>query len=180
MVRQAAEIMRWLNFVVFVIVMLVVQVGAGRVLGLGPGRIMPDLLLMTAVVLAFVGAAEPTPVACWILGFAKDLTSQAPLGSYALAFGLLAVAVLGLRRLLYRENPLTLIVATLLGSVFVEQLVLVICMVKGQISVSQYSGISLAILLGGALTAGLGPYGKWLVLKLRKPLGVGRMGHYGR
>ena len=54
---------------------------------------MPDLFLLLLVVLAYRGNNDQVLLACWILGLAKDLTSSAPLGSYALAFGILALLI---------------------------------------------------------------------------------------
>ncbi|MBN1764768.1 MAG: rod shape-determining protein MreD [Sedimentisphaerales bacterium] len=172
--------MRWFNFVLLLFVTLVLQLGVGRLFGVGPQRVMPDLLLLLAVVLAFRGPADQALIACWILGLVKDLSSQAPLGSYAFAFGLLAWAIVRLREMFYGEHPITLIVLTFLCSFLAEIFVLFICSLKKVMEVESYTSFSLVIMFSAMLTAGLAPYGQWLILKLHRQLGLPRRRIYGR
>ena len=164
--------MRWRNFAVVLFVVMILQVSLGRALGLGPQRIMPDLLLMTAVVLAFRGPAGAGLIACWFLGLAKDLTSEALLGSYALAFGLAALLVLWLRDLLYADNTLGLMLLTFAMVILVEYLALEINILRGQMSPPSGWGVWAEILFSALLTGALVPYGQWVLLKLRHWIGL--------
>ena len=171
--------MRWFSFAILALITLVLQVGATRVFGLGPQSLAPDLLLLVAVVLALRGPADGALIACWILGLAKDLTSAAALGSYALAFGLLALVIVRLRNLLYVPNPLTLIVLTALASLAVEQAVYLMWLLRGGAS-GGFPGLLLQMALSALITAALAPYGQWLILKLHHPLGLPRHRAFGR
>lgn len=172
--------MRWFGFVVLVLLTVVVQLAAGRTLGLGSQRIMPDLFLMWAVVLAFRGPAPDVLVGCWFLGLAKDLTSQSSLGSYALSFGFIGMVIVYLRELFYGDHPMTLILLAFFGSLCVEHLCLLINSFKGDFDWSGYGPAALTILFSGVFTAGLSPYGQWLLLKLHRQIGLPRRRSYSR
>jgi len=171
---------RWFNFGILVLVALVLQGGFCRLFGLGPQRIAPDILLMLAVVIAFRGPIEQGPIACWILGLAKDASSEAVLGSYALAFGLTGVLVLWLRELLYGDHFLGLMGMTLLSSFLAEHFVFAISLVRGDLRGDNYGALAAAMLFSALLTAALAPYGQWLVLKLHRQLGLPGRRVYGR
>ncbi len=172
--------MRWFNFGILLFVTLVLQMGVARLFGLGEQRVMPDLLLLVAVVLAFRGEQNSAMIACFFLGLAKDLTGQAVLGSYAIGFGLLGWIIVRARDLFYGEHPITLIMITLAAGFFVEQLVLAICLMKKVFSWDNYGVLTLSILFSAVLTAGLSPYGQWLLLKFHRWLGLPRRRSYGR
>lgn len=149
-----------------------VQVAVCRPLGLGPQRVTPDLLLLLAVVIAFRGPGAQAMLACWMLGLAKDLSSEAALGSYAFCFGLLGMIVVWLRELLYGENALVLMGLTFVGSMVIEHVVWGIAILKGDFEGGAYSGALLAMAFGAAFTAALAPYANWLIVKLHRQLGL--------
>ena len=97
---------RWLSFVILLLALLVTQMAMGRLMGIGPQRIMPDLLLLLAIFLALRSSCTRTILACWVLGLVKDLSSSSVLGSYAISFSLVAFLILSLREWLYAGNPL--------------------------------------------------------------------------
>jgi len=172
--------MRWFNFAIVVFITLVIQVGIARLFGLGQQRVMPDLLLVLAVVLAFRGTREQVPIAGFILGLVKDLSSQAPLGGYAIAFGLMTWIIVRLRELFYGDNPVTLIFLTFLCSFLAEQFVLIICVVKGILPGGDYGSITVVLLFSSLLTGAVAPYGQWLVMRLHRQLGLPKQRRYGR
>jgi rod shape-determining protein MreD len=163
---------RWFRFAILVVLTVIVQMALGRVLGLGFARVMPDLLLMFAVIIAFRGPADTTLIACWFLGLAKDLTSQAPLGAYALSFGLLTLLLLRVREIFYGERALTLMLLSFLSSVLVELAVWLLSALRGETIGGPRGGIVLNIMLSALFTAGLSPYGLWLLTKLHRQLGL--------
>lgn len=171
--------MRWRNVIILVIVSMLVQASLHRLVGLGPQRLIPDLLFMMAVVLVFRGAYEQTLVAGWILGLAKDIITDAPLGAYALAFGIVVCLILKARELLYRGSTLALMLVTFLGAVLVEEMVLMVSRWRGQNSPSDFWRITAALVLGALLTAAIAPYGQWLLLRLRYWLGWSLRKGYG-
>ena len=171
--------MRWFSFTILLLVTMTLVVGMGRVFGLGPQRIMPDLLLLLAVVLAFRGSADEILPACWILGLAKDLTSGAPLGCYAFSFGLLGLLIVYLRELLYGDNAWTLAAVTLAGSFLIEQFVFWVCLMKGMYNGPSYPGITLSVMFSALFTSALTPYGQWMINKLHRRLGLPQRRRYG-
>jgi len=170
--------MRWSGFAILAFVVLVLQVGVGRVLGLGPQRVMPDLLLLVAVILSMRGRAAGTLPACWGLGLIKDLTSQAPLGSYALAFGILAWAVTLIRDLFYGDNPLVLITITFLFGFLAEEIVLAIGVIKGDFRTDSFAVLGWAIIFSCLFTAGLAPYGQAIMMKFHRNLALSQQRRY--
>jgi rod shape-determining protein MreD len=172
--------MRWFNFAILVFITLVLQIGVCKRIGIGQQRIMPDLLLLTAVILAFRAPANHALIACWVLGFAKDVTSSSPLGSYALCFGLMALLLVRMREVLYGMRSVTLIIVTFGMSLLIEQAVYLFCVLKDTASWDQYSGITFTMLLSAMITGGLAPYGFWLITKFHRQLGLQRDRSFSR
>ena len=170
--------MRWFGFAILALGALVVQTGASRVFSLGSGRIMPDLLLLVAVVLAFRAEGDSAMLACWLLGLLKDLTSEAVLGSYALSFGVLALVILQLREFLYGERLLTMMLLVFVSSFALEQFAFLIYLLKGEPIGDQYGKFSLAMFFSSLLTSALLPYVQWLLLKFHRQLGLPRRRGY--
>jgi len=166
--------MRWLSFSILLFALIVVQVSMGYLFGI----IKPDFLLLLAVLLAYRGSGPKMLIACWILGFAKDLTSEASLGCYAFAFGLIALLIVRVRELFYGDHPLALIILTALCSFIVEQMILALGFIKGDLAESSYATITWALLFAALFTGGLAPYGQWLVMKMHRRLGLPRWRNY--
>lgn len=172
--------MRWFNFGILVLISLVLQVSICRRIGIGQQRLIPDLLLLAAVVLAFRAPDKDALIACWVLGLVKDITSGSPLGGYALCFGLMAMLLVRMREVLYGMRSVTLIVITLVMSMVIEQAAFLLCVLKGSAGWNQYSGITFTIFLSAMLTGGLAPYAFWLLTKLHRQLGLQRDRFYPR
>lgn len=164
--------MKWTSFAILVGVLLGLQAGGLRLLGLGEPRIMPDLLLVTAVVLAYRGASDEVLPACWVLGLAKDVTTAAPLGAYALCFGALGLLIVHVKELVYGEHTLGLMVLTLAGSVMIEQAVTAMSIGRGDLAAKMWGQMLGVVLLSGVFSAGLSPYVQWVLLKLHRQLGL--------
>jgi len=173
--------MRWLSFLILVLAALLVQVSICRPLGLGPQQVMPDLLVLLAVVLIFWGGGDDDVLAgCWVLGLAKDLSSAAPLGAYALSFGVMALLIRRLRELLYGQRLLPMMIITGLGSFLVEQTVFFLSVLKGDALSDRYGRLSTGMMFSALFTGALTPYVYWLVGKLHRQLGLGRGRSYLR
>ena len=163
--------MRYVSITLIALAALVLQTGVGRVLGLAQLRIVPDLLLCVAIVLAFQGQPGQVLPVCWALGLIKDLTSQAVLGSYALGFGLVALLILYLRQLLYGQRILPRMFLTVLFTFALEQWAYAVYTRHGQ-SAADYTTLCRTMLFSALLTAALFPYVQWLLMKLHGPLGL--------
>jgi len=170
--------MRWFNFSILMILLLIIQQGTGRLFGIGPQNIMPDFLLLFAVILAFRGKGPRVWIACWILGLARDLTSDARLGSYAICFGLIGMGLVYGKEILYADSPLTIIFIAFISVMAVEQMVFFIGLLGGDLSRQTYGRVTLSMFFSALFTAALSPYGQWLILKLRHWLGIPMRGSY--
>jgi len=164
--------MRWFNFSILTLLLLVLQRATGHLLGIGPQNIMPDLLLLFAIILAFRGKGPNVWIACWVLGLARDLTSDARLGSYALCFGLIGMGLVYVKELLYADSPLSIIVLAWVSVMAVEQSVFLIALLAGHASRQAYGRVTLLMFFSALFTAALSPYAQWLILKLRHWLGI--------
>jgi rod shape-determining protein MreD len=164
--------MRWINFFIIVLLLLVAQISFGRLLGLGPQRISPNLFLLLAMVLAFRVGNGSSLLACWVLGLAKDLSGGSLLGSYACGFALVGFLVIWLREWFYVEHPLIIILVVALGTVLVEQCAFLIELFKGASSTIHYRDFCVEMLFVALFSAALAPYGQWAVAKLARVLGV--------
>ena len=171
--------MRWFSFAIVVLVALLLQVAVCRVFGMGPQDIIPDLLLLVGVVLAFRGRPNEALLGCWILGLIKDLSSEAVLGSYALSFGVMALLILRLRDVFYGYHTVALMLLTLLGGFLIEQAVFTLGLLRGY-GTDNYRQLTLEMLLSALLTAALAPYGQWLLMKMHRQLGLQRHRTYRR
>jgi rod shape-determining protein MreD len=166
--------MRWFNFAILVMIVLVLQVGITRLFSIGSQNIMPDLLLMVAVILAFRGQGYSVLIACWVLGLVRDLSSDAVLGTYAIAFGLVALMVSRLHQFLYVDRPLSVILVTFVSAFAVEQFAILAVLLRGDLKSGQYGSLTLSILLSALFTAVLAPYAQWLILKIQRLIGLPR------
>ena len=166
--------MRWLRFGILVLVFLVLQIGVGSALKFSHLKIVPDLLLLLAILLIFWAPADQALVACWLLGLLKDITSQAPLGSYSFAFGLLGLMLIRLRELLVGSRLLPQIFLMFVSSMLIEHAVWLICVVKSDVAPDSYRQDVITIFISALLTAALYPYGFWLMTKLHRQLGLSR------
>lgn len=171
--------MRWFSFAILVLAAVLLHTIC-QPLGLGRQRLMPDLLLLLAIVLAFRGPGPQALLACWILGLTKDINSVAPLGSYAFCFGLLGLFIVWFRELIYGENSLLLMGLTFAGCCLVEHAFWAILTLKTDSASPRYLQMLPAVLLSAAFTAALAPYVNWLIVKLHRPLGLPSGRRYGR
>ena len=165
--------MRWVRFGILVLIFLVLQIGVGSALEFSPLKIVPDLLLLLAILLIFWAPPEQALIACWLLGLLKDITSQeAPLGSYSLTFGLLGLMLIRLREVVVSARLLPQIFLIFVSSMLIEHAVWLICVVKSDVTLDSYRQIVTSMTISAVMTAALYPYGYWLMTKIHRPLGL--------
>ena len=164
--------MRWLSFSIVVFILMILQASLGRLFGLGPQRIAPDLLLLLAMVLTFRIGSGHSLLGCWILGMAKDISGGAVLGCYGSGFALAGFIMICLREWFYVEHPLAIMVVVLFGSLIVEQWAFAVEWIKGLSLLDAYRGCCLEMVFGAFFTAALAPYGQWGAAKFSRFLGV--------
>jgi rod shape-determining protein MreD len=114
---------RWFTFIVLAYFMLGLQIGLGGIAQIGSGQI--NFVLIAATFIAINARRDPALIACFTLGFLHDLVGVAPLGTYALAYSMIAWLVEGTDRALSPEHPFTHWVVTLFGGVVTAILVYV-------------------------------------------------------
>lgn len=164
--------MRWFSFSIVALGLMVLQASLGRLFGLGPQRIAPDLLLLLAMVLTFRIGTGHSLLACWILGMAKDISGGAVLGCYGSGFALAGFFMICLREWFYVEHPLAIMVVVLLGSLIVEQWAFAVEWIKGLCVLADYQGFCIEMFFSAFFTAALAPYGQWGAAKCSRFLGV--------
>ncbi|MCS7034869.1 MAG: rod shape-determining protein MreD [Phycisphaerae bacterium] len=126
----------------------------------------PNLVLIVVVFLSLFSSRDSALLACFLLGLMQDLLTQQTLGLYALAYGLLALALSAAGSVLYREHPATHAATALVGSIFSS----LILMIHGAIF---GGGPTVGAAAAEALLSGLlAPVLIWLLQKLRPTLGL--------
>ncbi|MGC4030662.1 MAG: rod shape-determining protein MreD [Tepidisphaeraceae bacterium] len=103
--------MRWLPFILLAYVMLGLQIGLG-----GIGRVSGvNWVLIAAVFIAMNATRSAAVPACFVLGLLHDFTGIGPIGTYALAYSLVAMLIAGTDRALSADHPFSHFVITLLA-----------------------------------------------------------------
>ncbi len=164
--------MRWIPFLILTVVILIFQVGIVPPLGLGPQRIVPDLMLMLTVVLALRGEKNRVLLACWIIGTFKDLASEAPLGCHALTYGLAAIFIVSIRDYLYGNRPVILMLLTLVLAFLTQLFELWLYLVRQGALMESFRPALLNVLFSALFTAALAPYMSWLIASMHHQLGL--------
>ncbi len=105
--------MRWLAFSILAYVTLAVQVGLGSFIAWHGA--VPNLMLIAAIFIAINTPRETGLLACFILGLLQDLTRISPVGLHAFTYGVIAMAIMSVQQVVYRDHPLTHLVMALAG-----------------------------------------------------------------
>ncbi len=91
--------MRWVRFVVFVLVVTLLQAGVLELVAVTQLHIKPDLLLILLVFFAVYCDTTEAVITSFAIGFAADLANLSnPMGSYTISFGLFGTLLAYLRR----------------------------------------------------------------------------------
>ena len=105
-------LMRWFPFVILAYLFVAVQFSLGGALGWG--EVTPNLILLF---LLFIGLHAPTDaalVAGFTLGLLHDIIASHGIGTYTLAYPLIAVMTVQLRGAMYADHAVTHVAVTLL------------------------------------------------------------------
>ncbi len=111
--------MRALPFAILAAIALVLQISVVPAIAVS-GGFEPQLLLILALFVALFARAEAALIGCWVLGLLVDLQSEARLGSYAFAFGLVGLGIVQIRSSLFRDHPLSHVVLAFLFCLLAE------------------------------------------------------------
>lgn len=171
--------MHWIAFAILLYLVTVLQTTVAPFIAVH--TIRPDLMVIVAVHYALLARAHDALIACWFTGLAIDLTSLSYLehsnvGVNAVSLGLLAIVIINVRELTFRESAITQLVMT-----FVTKLALAIL-----VGLHGLWAVGPSIRLGDVVThaiwaaiytAILTPYGHWILRRFRTVLGIGVTHH---
>ena len=154
--------MRTLPFALLAYLMLGLQIGLGGLLQLHGGGM--NLVLIAAVFIALNARREIAVPACFTLGLMHDLVGIGPIGTYALAYAIVALLIAGTDRALSVEHPFTHFLITLVAGVVVA----FITVIQGRLARYGVAAPLWASLIGAFYTALLALPALWVLGKFRR------------
>jgi rod shape-determining protein MreD len=107
--------MNWLAFAILSYVALGVQVALRGFVEVGGAG--PNFVLLVVVFLAINGTRDQSLIGSFVLGLMQDLLTLHPIGTWAVAYALVAVFVFSTQEIVYRDHPLTHFSLALLGGI---------------------------------------------------------------
>ena len=113
--------MRWLPLAVLAYLMVSLQLGLGGLLQWHGGGI--NFVLIAAAFVALNARRDIAVPACFALGLLHDLIGTGPVGTFALAYAIVALLIAGTDRALSVEHPFTHFIVTLFAGVVVAVVV---------------------------------------------------------
>lgn len=138
--------MRWWIFAAAVYVVLAIQVGLAPALSIATplGEVQPRFVLLLAVLIGLSAPPSAALVACLVLGTLLDLvtpwtvaldgaeaTELTLIGPYALGYLAGGYALLQLRTMVFRRQPLTIGTMVLLSGFAVQLIVVAVLSIRG-------------------------------------------------
>jgi rod shape-determining protein MreD len=129
---------------------------------------------------ALTARRDDALIACWFIGLAADLTGlgyphHASIGISALSMGLIALFIVSVRNLTFRDSVITQIFFCFAVSFLHAALVGAYARYAAPNHLPLWDVLTLGF-YGAIYTALLAPYGHWLLRRLRGPLGLGAIG----
>jgi rod shape-determining protein MreD len=162
--------MRWIGFIILIVLAAVIQ---STVLSwIRIHRIGPDLLFLVAVYYLLQASPAEALLAAWAAGLTLDLFSDVRVGTFALSFGLVGLAVIRMREMLFKDHPLTQLVVVLIGCELSQVLARAINALLEPSLQWGLADVLLGALYTALYTAILAPYVLWLLDRFRGPLGL--------
>ena len=158
--------MHWLSFLIIAYLCTVIQSTLLYKLELFNVHARPDLLLLAALFFILWWNRGEALIAAWILGFCRDLISAVPLGVSALAFALVAMAVMAARRVIFRDNPLVQVALAFFFAFLVEWLVVQHGNHSGWLGGKDFPQQTRLVFYDAVYSALLAPYLLWLLLRV--------------
>ncbi|MGB2986428.1 MAG: rod shape-determining protein MreD [Phycisphaerae bacterium] len=147
--------MRWLTFMLLVVVVLTLQSAVAPRLELFGVR--PDWLLVVVVFFALYAPARDAAIGAWIIGGCAGLMTIERLGLIALSYTLVAMAVSPVREYLFRDRAVTRFIVTLLACLLVRIAWTIYCRVLYDPVDSLLVDLAMNVLLASVYTAAWAP-----------------------
>jgi rod shape-determining protein MreD len=111
-----------LTYFILAYLTLGLQIGLSGHIALGGAR--PNLVLLAVIFIAINAPRDAALLGCFVLGCLQDLTTQQPLGIFALSYGLVAMFTISTQQIVYRGHPLTHFSLALIGSFLTDAVIL--------------------------------------------------------
>lgn len=153
--------MRWPSF--FILVYVSMAVDAGLRWPMRIGEAMPDLVLPAVLFIALAAPRNAALIGCLILGLARDLAMGTPLGMYGLSYGLVALAVTGIRDSFDPRYPIARLILALMGSLVVGLIVYIQSRIHGPSTLTFWLMLKETLYSGLVAMAGL-----WMLARMRR------------
>lgn len=146
--------MRWFRFVVFILIVTVLQASWVDIIGVTNWNIKPDLLLILLVFFAIYFNTSEAIIASFAIGFAADIIGSA-MGPQTVSFGLFGTLMAYLHRFISIRQMSYQSAAIFITGVLAGGLAFFLAFLKGE----QSGANILVILLGTSLySAIVGPF----------------------
>lgn len=110
--------MRWLSFLIFVAILLILQSTVAP--RLAPFGLRPDWLLVAVVFFALRAPPRDAVIGAWIIGGCADLMTIERFGLLALSYTLLAMMIAPVRDYVFRSRAVTQFGVTLVACIFLR------------------------------------------------------------
>jgi len=123
------SIMRWLTYFILAYLMLGLQIGLSGHVAIGGAR--PNLVLLAVIFIALNAPRDAALLGSFVLGCLQDLTTQQPMGIFALSYGLVAMFTISTQQIVYRGHPLTHFSLALVGSFLTDVVILLHGLIRG-------------------------------------------------
>ena len=151
--------MKWSSFIFMTAIVLLLQVSIVPFLSLGPQKVIPDILLLTGLLIAFrTYSYDNALLQCWIIGFVHDMLSSNPFGIYSLCLGLAGLLVVWFRKWFMTNNLILIMLWVFICTTAIENVAVLVAVWKKEIPLENYKNISDMIWFSAAYTAALAPY----------------------
>jgi rod shape-determining protein MreD len=162
--------MRWVRFIITLLLAVVLQ--STVVSWIRIHRVGPDLVFLIAIYYLLKAPPAEALLAAWAAGLALDLFGEARLGTFALSFGLVGLAVVRLRELVFRDHPLAQLFLVLIACQAVQVLARSLTVLVEPTVRWGIADVFLGAFYTALYTAVLAPYMLWLLGRLQNVLGL--------
>lgn len=160
--------MKWYLLILLSLLFVVFEVAFPASWQLGDSH--PEFALLLTIYLVLYARAQDTLCAAWLVGFTKDLFCADRLGTHSLIYLAGAIALLRLRRHLYREEILVQLALAFCGTFLASMVyMLQLSLSMPQLYVADYWRQMLVVSL---YTAACAPLVFLLLDAIRRPLGA--------
>jgi rod shape-determining protein MreD len=107
--------MRWLTYFILAYLALGVQLALSGYIEVGGAA--PNFILLAVIFIAVNGVREQVLLGSFVLGLLQDMLTLHPIGTWAVAYGLVALFVVSTQEVVYKEHPLTHFSLALMGGI---------------------------------------------------------------